>query len=133
MGDKSQLLISEEESLTKSALKCWCLNWQVLCRLQKQSLCWNVWAAPFKRVRIFFISYVAWNLNEELARCFNNALVLSDRKSLPTSKNMRFIIKTRRSTKPLNVFITVILKLENALRPSGVPCHLFLSERVIRI
>ena len=34
---------------------------------------------------------------------------------------------------PLKVFITVTLKLENAMRPSGVPYHLFLNKRVIRI
>ena len=69
------------------------------------------WA--LKRVRSFLISYVEWNLNEELARYFTNALVLSDRKSLPTSKNMRFIIKTCRSTKLSNVFIVsnVFIKL----------------------
>ena len=90
------------------------------------------WA--LKRVRGFLISYAEWNLNEELARYFTNALVLSDRKGLPTSKNMRFIIKTcRSSTKPSNVFITVIHKLENAMRPSGVPYNLFLNKRVIRI
>ena len=34
------------------------------------------WA--LKRVRSFLISYVEWNLNEELARYFTNALVSSD-------------------------------------------------------
>ena len=89
------------------------------------------WA--LKRIRSFLISYVEWNLNEELARYFTNASVLSDRKGHPTSKSMRFIIKRCRSKKPSNVFITVILKLENAMRPSGVPYHLLLNKRVIRI
>ena len=66
-------------------------------------------------------------------RYFTNALVLLDRKSHPTGKNMRFTIKTYRSTKPSNVFITAMLKLENAMRLSGVPYHLFLNKRVIRL
>ena len=46
---------------------------------------------------------------------------------------MRFIIKKCRPTNPSNVFITIILKLENAMKPSGVPDHLFLNKRVFRI
>ena len=72
-------------------------------------------------------------LKEELARYFINALVFSDRKSLSTSKNLRFIMKTCMSTKPSNVFITVILKLENAMQPSGVPYHVFSNKLLIRI
>ena len=70
----------------------------------------NEWAAVDKEMgfeegkEFFLISYAEWHLNEELARYFTNALVLSNGKSLPTSKNMRFIIKTCRSTKPSNVF-----------------------------
>ena len=86
-----------------------------------------------KRVRSFLISSTAWNLNEELERYFTNALISSDWKSPPTSKNMRFIIKKCRPTNPSNVFITIILKLENAMKPSGVPDHLFLNKRVFRI
>ena len=70
-----------------------------------------------KRVRSFLISYVACNLKEEIVRYFTNALVLSYHKSHPTSKNMRFIIKTCRPSNPSNsVFghfsrsVTVILK-----------------------
>ena len=48
----------------------------------------NKWA--LKRVRSFLIFYVAWNSNEELARCFKNTLVLSDRKSLqPKEQSLR--------------------------------------------
>ena len=46
---------------------------------------------------------------------------------------MRFIIKKCRPTNPSNVFITIILKLENAMKSSGVPDHLFLNKRVFRI
>ena len=46
---------------------------------------------------------------------------------------MRFIIRKCRPTNPSNVFITIILKLENAMKPSGVPDHLFLNKRVFRI
>ena len=63
---------------------------------------------------------------EKSRRIISNALVLSDRKSLHTSKNIRFIIKTCRSTKPPEVFINVILKHKNVIKPSGVPYHLVL-------
>ena len=138
MGHKSQLLISEEESLTESVQKYLCLYDKSCADYKKKSLLkmrglqlikkWTL-----KSVRSFLISYEEWNLNEEIARYFTNALVLSDCKSLPTIKNMHFIIKTCRSTKPSNVFITVTLKLENSMRSFGVPYHLFLNKCVIRI
>ena len=126
---KSQLLISEEESLAESVQKYWCL-YDKSCADYKNKVFveWAVvkkkWA--LKRVKSFLISYAAWNVNKELANYFANALALSDCKSLPTSKNICFIISICRSTKILNVFVTVILKLENAMGPSGVPYHLFL-------
>lgn len=66
-------------------------------------------------------------------RYFTNALVSSDCKCLSTSNNKRFIIKTCRSTKSLKVFMTVMIKLENVMRTSGVPHHLFLYEFVTGI
>ena len=45
---------------------------------------------------------------------------------------MKFKQRTPK-TKPSSMFITIILKLENAMRTSGVPYHLFINKRVIRI
>ena len=129
MGCKSQLLISEE-SLAESVRKYWCL-YDKSCADYKNKV-FVEWAVVDKKVgfekgkEFSYFLCIAWNVNIELANYFTNALALSDCKSLPTSKSICFIINTCRSTKILNVFVTVILKLENAMGPSGVPYHLFL-------
>lgn len=69
--------------------------------------------------------HIGWNSNEELARYFTNSLVLSDYKGILTFKNILFMIKSCRSTKASRVFITVILKVKNAMRLSSVPYNLF--------
>ena len=85
---------------------------------------WSIKKWDLKKVRSFLISYVAWNSNEELAKYFRKGLVL------PESPTKR--------TKPSKMFINVIRKTENAMRPHGVswdhcyetlwnhiPCFLF--------
>ena len=62
---------------------------------------------------------------------YTNYLILSDLNSLPASKDIRFIVKTCWSTKPLKLFKSLMLTLENAMRPSGVPYYLLLYKRVM--
>ena len=67
---------------------------------------WSIKKWDLKKVRSFLISYVAWNSNEELVKYFRKGLVLPES---PTER-----------TKPSKMFINVIRKPENAMRPHGV-------------
>ena len=92
---------------------------------------WSIKKWALNRVRSFLISYVEFNLNEELTRYFTNGLLLLDRKSPPTIKNICVIMKACSLIKSSNVIGTVTLKLENVIRPSAVPYYLFLNKCVI--
>ena len=63
---------------------------KVLCRLQNKVFVEDK-EMGFEEGKDFLISYVAWNLTEEL-RGYFTVLVLSDCKSLPSSKNTPFIM-----------------------------------------
>ena len=85
------------------------------------------------KVKEFSYLLYSMKLKQRTRRYFTKILVSLDCKSLPTSNNKLFITKTCRLIMPLKRFITVMLKLENVMRTSGVPYHLLLYECVTRI
>ena len=102
MGRKSQHLISEEESFEESDRKFQCL-YDISCADYKNKVfVENAWAAfdkvvDFEEGKEFSYFLCSIKLKRRSRKIFY--------KCLPTSKNMRFIIKTCRLSKPSKVCI----------------------------